>query len=206
MSQMSLSPPVDRVKVSLPFAPGKVATAVAGTAADIAVHATARVRSRVRRTDRRYFFFFLTFQLSVAGEPSTLPAASFARTSNVCLPFLTLTSCGEVQGWKGPLSSLHSNVEPASDELNSNVAVFFLVFSLGPFVMVVFGGVVSPAWGSGSGCGGTGQFTLNSSAPMSGWAVPSQFPSRVRGSASRSNVPSIEAPGAPASIVGELAA
>ena len=83
-------------------------------------------------TDAYFCFFFLTFQSSVAGVGSTLPAASLARTGKVCLPFLTLNVSGEAQG-ENPRSPSrrHSNVEPGSLALKPNVAVFFLVLSLG---------------------------------------------------------------------------
>src|SRR6266508_2811897 len=144
-----------------------------------------------------FFFLFLTFQSSEAGEPSTLPAASLARTWKLCLPFLTWTVWGEVHGWKGPSSSLHSNVELGSVEVNSKVAVFFLVLSLGFLVIWVSGAAVSPSPPppSGGGAGGT-----SSSAPMSG-AAPT-----VLGSPSMSTAPSSVAAPVPASIVGEPAA
>src|SRR6266540_205327 len=145
-----------------------------------------------------FFFLFLTFQSSEAGEPSTLPAASLARTWKLCLPFLTLTVWGEVHGWKGPSSSLHSNVEMGSDEVNSKLAVFFLVLSCGPLMIVALGAAVSPGSPpppSGGGTGGT-----SSSAPMSG-AAPT-----VLGSPSMSTAPSSVAAPVPASIVGAPAA
>jgi len=56
---------------------------------------------------------------------------------------LTFRLSGEVQAANAVPSRLHSNVEPVSEELNSNVAVFFLVLSLGCFVIVVSGGAQS---------------------------------------------------------------
>ena len=44
---------------------------------------------------------------------------------------------------KAPLSSLHSKVDPASEEENVNEAEVLLTLPDGPELMVVFGGVVS---------------------------------------------------------------
>jgi len=50
---------------------------------------------------------------------------------------------GEVHAEYAPPSSLHSNVEPASVEVNANVAVVELTVPLGPLVIDVFGAVRS---------------------------------------------------------------
>src|SRR5437588_6596204 len=73
------------------------------------------------------FFFFTTFQSSPAAVPSVFPARSLARTAKVCSPgYILRTVCGDVQGEKPRLpSSLHSNVEPGSLDLNSKVALCF---------------------------------------------------------------------------------
>src|SRR4051794_559558 len=78
----------------------------------------------------------------MAGEASTLPTASTARTWNECLPFDTFSISGETQGSKPEPSRLHWKLVPGSD-VNSNSACFFLVLSLGRLVIVVSGGVVS---------------------------------------------------------------
>src|SRR5215218_10445586 len=85
------------------------------------------------------FRFFLTFQSSLAGEPSRLPAASRARTAKECLPFFTLTVSGERHETKGLPSSEHSKLTLGSEEENSNVAFLFRVLSLGPLVIWVSG-------------------------------------------------------------------
>ncbi len=55
------------------------------------------------------------------------------------------------------MSSLHSNVEPASVELNATVSFEPLSFVFGAFANGVSGGVVSPpAGGSGGGSTTTG--------------------------------------------------
>ena len=74
---------------------------------------------------------------------STLPAGSIARTSNVWGPALSPEwVVGDVQAANAPASSLHWNVEPASLEVNSNVAHVPDVAG-GPLLIVVWGGVVS---------------------------------------------------------------
>jgi len=83
--------------------------------------------------------------LSLAGEESVLPAASVARTLNLCLPFFSrLYFLGDLQGLNGFLSSLHSKLEPGSEEVNLNLTVCFLVFFGAPLVIVVSGAVRSP--------------------------------------------------------------
>ena len=73
-----------------------------------------------------------------------LPAASVARTSNVCEPSASAAVVnGDVQDAKAAASTRHSNVEPASVEVNVNVGVLSLVEPRGPAVIVVSGAVVS---------------------------------------------------------------
>jgi hypothetical protein len=73
-----------------------------------------------------------------------LPAASFARTENVCDPFEMLVYVvGDVQGTQAPPSSLHSKLDPASVEVKVNVALVELTVPLGPLVIDVFGATVS---------------------------------------------------------------
>src|SRR5690606_10631952 len=58
-----------------------------------------------------------------AGEASTLPAWSMARTANVCEPsFKPLRVCGELQAVQAPASRRHSNRTPASSALKAKVA------------------------------------------------------------------------------------
>ena len=75
-----------------------------------------------------------------------LPAASVARTLNVCDPFARPEyAFGEVQALQAPASSWHSNDEPVSDEVNVKLADAVVTVPLGPPVIVVSGGVVSGA-------------------------------------------------------------
>ena len=55
-----------------------------------------------------------TVKVRVSGVGSLLPAASTARTENVCSPSGNATACGDVQAANSPASTLHSNVAPAS--------------------------------------------------------------------------------------------
>ena len=80
----------------------------------------------------------------LAGEASVLPAASVARTSNVCAPSDSAPVVnGEEQDANAAASTRHSNVEPASVAVKENVGVLSLVGPDGPAVMVVSGGVMS---------------------------------------------------------------
>jgi hypothetical protein len=82
-------------------------------------------------------------QLCEAGVASGFPAASVARTENVCEPSASSAySRGLVQVSKAPLSREHSNVAPAS-ELNEKLAPAELVVTAGPLVSVVSGAVES---------------------------------------------------------------
>ena len=68
---------------------------------------------------QRFFFFFLTSNLSSAGVASVLPAASVARTKKVCLPFFSFFRVvGDLHEAKSPLSTAHSKLEFDSVELN----------------------------------------------------------------------------------------
>src|SRR3954449_8012092 len=64
-----------------------------------------------------------TVQVRDAGDASTLPAASVARASNVCVPAATETAEGEVHAAHAAPSRRHWNVEPLSVEVNANEAV-----------------------------------------------------------------------------------
>ena len=80
-----------------------------------------------------------------AGEPSTLPASSTARTRNSCAPSASPEYVfGDAQAAHAPASSEHSNVEPASSALKVNVALVADVLAGGaPPPSVVCGAVVS---------------------------------------------------------------
>ena len=89
-----------------------------------------------------------TFTIHVleAGVASVLPAASVARTENVWLPFTrTEYDAGELHVAKAAPSRLQANVEPVSLELNVKEALAVVTVPVGPPVIVVSGGVVSPA-------------------------------------------------------------
>ena len=78
-----------------------------------------------------------------AGVGSTLPAASMARTSNVCVPAASVAGVkGTCRPRSAAVSMRHWNVEPASVEVNAKVGVVSLVGS-GPAVIVVSGAMVS---------------------------------------------------------------
>jgi hypothetical protein len=64
-----------------------------------------------------------TVQLWAAGVASVFPAGSVARTRNVCGPSASGPAyvCGLAQDWKPAVSSSHSKLEPASEELNWKV-------------------------------------------------------------------------------------
>jgi hypothetical protein len=79
----------------------------------------------------------------LAGVASTFPAASRARTWKVWAPAATVYVLGVVQPANAEPSSEHSNVDPASLEVNENDALVLVVPEVGADVMVVFGGVVS---------------------------------------------------------------
>ena len=93
-----------------------------------------------------------TDQLNCAGVKSTLPAASLARTANVCGPSLRLLYvAGLVQALKPPLSSWHSKARFAGSVTSSvpekwKTAVVALVGLVGPLSTVVVGGVLSVIW------------------------------------------------------------
>jgi hypothetical protein len=85
-----------------------------------------------------------TVQLRDAGVPSTFPAPSVARTSKACVPSTSAEYVlGDVHAAKAPASTRHSNVDPVSVDVNSNVAVVEVTEPDGPLVIVVSGGVVS---------------------------------------------------------------
>jgi hypothetical protein len=116
----------------------------------------------------------------VAGQGSTLPAASLARTENVCEPMLRpVYALGLEHDAHAEPSSLHSKpVTPTSslpsNEKDAEVEVVEEP-SAGPAVMLVSGGVVSAGGGSGVGSGagsGPGSTTLHERVAGVGSAVP----------------------------------
>jgi hypothetical protein len=85
-----------------------------------------------------------TVNAMIAGDASTLPARSVARTSNVWDPSLRGPETqGDEQGTVSCASTLHSNVALGSSDEKVNVAVGLLVGSGGPVSIVVSGGVRS---------------------------------------------------------------
>jgi len=87
-----------------------------------------------------------TVQVRVAAEASTLPAASVALTEKVCDPSeRPVSDFGDEQETQAPESSLHSKLEPASDEENEKLAELELVTPDGPEAISVSGGEVSGA-------------------------------------------------------------
>src|ERR671914_345926 len=79
----------------------------------------------------------------LAGLASVLPAASVARTSNVCAPSDNApVVCGEVHAANAAVSTRHWKFAPASLE-NPKVGVESLVSPEGPESIVVWGATVS---------------------------------------------------------------
>ena len=90
----------------------------------------------------------LTLQVCVAAVASVLPAASVAQTPNAWDPVdKPVWVWGEVHATRGAPSRLHWNVELGSLEVNAKDALFDVDVAGGPDVIVVSGGVVSPAGG-----------------------------------------------------------
>src|SRR5256885_8046480 len=80
----------------------------------------------------------------VSGEGSVLPAASVARTSNVCaLSVRPLSERGVVHGAQAPPSTRHSKLEPGSDEPNVKEGEVAFDGSAGLLPIVVSGAVRS---------------------------------------------------------------
>jgi len=86
-----------------------------------------------------------TTQPSVAGDGSTLPARSLARTAKLRVPSLTAASCGDVHAANAAPSSAHSNVTAPAVSLPANVnsAVSALSSAGGPDSSSVSGAVMS---------------------------------------------------------------
>ncbi len=85
-----------------------------------------------------------TVNSRLAGEPSTFPTLSMARTASVCVPSASAASVsGDAQVANCPSSSLHSNVESAFVDVNANVGVLSFVGLVGPSANAVSGMPVS---------------------------------------------------------------
>src|SRR6185295_3612095 len=85
-----------------------------------------------------------TAQAYTAGDRSTLPARSRARTANECAPSPTGPNDAPlVHGRKPPLSSEQSNVTDASLERKLNCAMTLLSWAGGPLSSIVSGATVS---------------------------------------------------------------
>src|SRR5688572_24562423 len=98
-----------------------------------------------------------------AGVGSALPAASTAVTTRRCAPGFALRLNVGPQGTAAARSSLHVNVEPASEALKEKEAARFLVLRAGPLSILVSGAVVSLGagiTGSSGGGGASGQPSL----------------------------------------------
>jgi hypothetical protein len=92
-----------------------------------------------------------TVHVRLAGEASVLPAASVARTSNVCDPFARFEyAFGDVQAAQAPASMRHWKVEPLSVDVNEKLAELLVDVPDGPPVMFVSGAVVSGGGGGTS--------------------------------------------------------
>src|SRR2546426_8186346 len=97
-----------------------------------------------------------TVQVYVAGVGSVLPAGSVARTWKVWLPELSaMYVFGLVHEAKGEPSRVHSNVLPASVEVNVNSPTWLLDSAGGFVVIVVSGAVVSMVQVKLAGVGST---------------------------------------------------
>ena len=84
-----------------------------------------------------------TVNVRVAGVASTLPAASLARTANVCWPSARFVyACGDVLVANAAPSRRHSNVAPGS-LVKANDAELEVMVPVGPLVIVVSGAAVS---------------------------------------------------------------
>src|SRR5687768_4834103 len=115
-----------------------------------------------------------TVHVRVAGDASTLPTPSFARTEKVCEPFAKPEyDFGEVHTPHAPASSLHSN-DPASDAANANDAEVVLTRPLGPAVTEVSGAVRSTVHARSAGEAST--FPLRSTARTANVCTPSARP------------------------------
>jgi hypothetical protein len=85
-----------------------------------------------------------TVQVKVAGDGSTLPAASTATTANVWVPRVNPVYVTGLEQLEVLPSSVQRKVELGSDDVNWNVAPVSVVELPGCAVIVVPGGVASP--------------------------------------------------------------
>src|SRR5262249_40397788 len=93
---------------------------------------------------------------AVAGDGSSCPAASVARTANVCGPCARpVSAAGEVHAVSGAPSRLQPNVEPGSLDVDDRLAVAIGSVPLGPAVIAVSGGVRSTVQLRVAGVGST---------------------------------------------------
>lgn len=87
-----------------------------------------------------------TIHVRVVGVGSVLPAASIARVARVCSPSASpVSSLGDRHAAQAPASSLHSNVDAASEEENAKLDDAEAVVPEGPERIVVSGATVSRA-------------------------------------------------------------
>lgn len=87
-----------------------------------------------------------TIHVRVGGVGSVLPAASIARAARVCAPSASpVSSLGDRHAAQAPASSLHSNVDAASEEENAKLDDAEAVVPEGPERIVVSGATVSRA-------------------------------------------------------------
>jgi hypothetical protein len=76
--------------------------------------------------------------IRLAGVASVFPAASVARTSNVCAPSVSAAVvCGDVQAANAPASTRHWELAPRSLE-NANVGAESLIGPCGPESIVLW--------------------------------------------------------------------
>src|SRR5918999_1714831 len=95
-----------------------------------------------------------TVQARAAGDWSTLPAGSIARTRTSWLPTVNpVYWCGEAQPLHAPPSREHWNDEPASLDENVNDGLRSVVDPLGPVSRVVSGASKSGAPNVSTSCG-----------------------------------------------------
>ena len=129
-----------------------------------------------------------TVQACVAGVASTLPAASSARTSNVCAASVSpVYDWGLEQFAKAPPSSRHSKPGPASDAVNEKLAPVEFDAAGGEEVIVVFAGVRSTVKVNDAGVAST--FPAASIARTSNVYVPSASGASVSGLVSAAHAP-----------------
>ena len=110
-----------------------------------------------------------TVNVREAGEASTLPTASIARTENVCSPSLRPDSArGEPHTVNAPPSSLHSKESVSSTgsptKVNAADVVAIVEPAAGPPVITVSGGVVS----TGIGCSSRSRSVTSLGTPTTG--------------------------------------